>query len=65
MRRVQFQVDSKGATTAVVVPVKGQERLVEELLEEIYGHRMIERRRREKKIGRDELVKRLRRDGLL
>ncbi len=65
MQDVQFQVDSRGETTAVVVPVKGRKRLVAELLEDIYGHEMIRQRRREKRIGADELVKRLRRDGLL
>ncbi len=63
MRKFQGQyiVDEKGQKTAVVLPVKEYE----ELLEDIHDLAVIAERRDESTIAFEKLKKRLKKDGLL
>jgi len=57
----QFIVDPKGKKTAVVLPVKEYERL----LEDLHDLSVVAERRREPTISLDELKRRLKKDGLI
>ena len=57
----QFIVDESGEKTAVVLPLKDYE----ELLEDIHDLAIIAERREEPTISFDELEKRLKADGLI
>lgn len=57
----QFIVDPKGKKTAVILPVKEYERL----LEDIHDLSVVAERRRESTISLDELKRRLKKDGLI
>ncbi len=65
MGGIQYIVDENSNRTAVVIPLKGQERAIEEFLEDLYGHGKIQERNGEDTISREELLKGLKDDGLL
>jgi hypothetical protein len=62
---VQYLTDEKGTRTAVVIPIQGNEPALDEFLEDLYGHSIIQKRRKEKTISKDLLLKGLKNDGLL
>jgi len=62
---IQYVTNEKGARMAVVIPIEGNEDALNEFLEDIYGHKIIQKRRREKTITKDRLLKGLKNDGLL
>ena len=57
----QYIVDDKGRRTAVVLPVKEYE----ELLEDLHDLAVVAERRDEPAVSFEELKKRLKQDGLL
>ena len=57
----QYIIDEKGQKTAVILPVKEYE----ELLEDLHDLAIIAERRDESTISHEELKKRLKKDGLL
>lgn len=57
----QFVVDDRGKKTAVLLPIKQYERL----MEDIHDLAIVAERKSEKPISYDEMKKRLERDGLL
>jgi len=57
----QFIVDSKGKKTAVILPVKKYERL----LEDLHDLSVVAERRKEPTVGLDELKRRLKKNGLI
>ena len=59
--REQFIIDPKGKKTAVVLPVKEYERL----LEDLHDLSVVAERRREPTISLEELKRRLKKDGLI
>jgi len=61
MGKEQYLIDESGQKTAVVLPVKEYE----DLLEDIHDLAMIAERREESTTSFDELKKRLEADGLL
>jgi antirestriction protein len=61
----QYLTDEKGKRKAVVIPIDGHESAVEEFLEDLYGSCMIRRRRKEKTISKEQLLKGLKNNGLL
>ena len=64
-RSVQYITNEKGTRMAVVIPIKGNEPALDEFLEDLYGHSVIQKRRKEKTITKDRLLKGLKDDGLL
>ena len=65
MEHVQYLVDERGAKSAIVIPLQGNEAAIEEFLEDLYGHRIIQERKNEKTMSLKRLVKGLEKDGLL
>jgi len=61
MNREHYIVDENGRKTAVVIPVKEYERL----LEDLHDLTVVAERRDEPTVGLDELKRRLRADGLI
>jgi len=61
MYREHYIVDENGRKTAVVIPVKEYERL----LEDLHDLAVVAERREEPTISLDELKRRLRADGLI
>ena len=59
--REKFIVDEKGKKTAVIIPY----RKYEELLEDVHDLAIIAERRHEKSITHEEMKRRLKKDGLL
>lgn len=59
--REQYVVDSKGEKTAVILPVKQYERL----LEDLHDLAVVAERREEEPISLEEMKRRLKDDGLL
>ncbi|OGW13423.1 MAG: hypothetical protein A3G93_01610 [Nitrospinae bacterium RIFCSPLOWO2_12_FULL_45_22] len=59
--QTQYLIDESGKKTAVVIPLEEYE----ELLEDLHGLAIIAERRDEPTISLDELIKRLKVDGLL
>ena len=59
--REQYIVDENGKKTAVVIPVKEYERL----LEDLHDLSVVAERRDEPTVSLDELKRRLRADGLI
>jgi PHD/YefM family antitoxin component YafN of YafNO toxin-antitoxin module len=57
----QFLVDRKGKKTAVVLPIKDYERL----LEDLHDLSVVAERRHEPTISLEELKRRLKADGLI
>jgi PHD/YefM family antitoxin component YafN of YafNO toxin-antitoxin module len=57
----QFIIDPNGKKTAVVLPVKEYERL----LEDLHDLSVVAERRREPTINLEELKRRLKKDGLI
>jgi len=57
----QYVVDEKGKKTAVILPIKRYERL----MEDPHDLSVLAERREEKSIGLDEMKRRLDKDGLL
>jgi PHD/YefM family antitoxin component YafN of YafNO toxin-antitoxin module len=57
----QFIVDPEGKKTAVILPVKKYERL----LEDLHDLSVVAERRREPTISLEELKRRLKKDGLI
>jgi len=57
----QFIVDPEGKKTAVILPVKKYERL----LEDLHDLSIVAERRREPTISLEELKRRLKKDGLI
>lgn len=57
----QFIIDPKGKKTAVILPVKEYERL----LEDLHDLSVVAERRREPTISLNELKRRLKKDGLI
>lgn len=60
-RNVQYVLDESGAKTAVVLPIKEYERLMEDL----FDRRLIDEARSEPAVDIDKVEARLRKDGLL
>ena len=60
-RKARYIVDEKGKRTAVVLPLKEYE----ELLEDLHDLAMVAERRDEPTVSFEELKKKLRADGLL
>ncbi len=65
METIRYLTNSKGRRTAVVIPLRGNEAAVQDLLEDLYGHEKIQERKREKKIDSKSFVKGLKDEGLL
>ena len=61
MNREHYIVDENGRKTAVVIPVKEYERL----LEDLHDLTVVAERRDEPTVSLDELKRRLRADGLI
>ncbi len=59
--REQFIVDEKGRKTAVVLPFRRYQKLMEDL----HDLAVVAERRSEKSVSLDEMKRRLRHDGLL
>ena len=59
--REKFIVDEKGKKTAVIIPY----RKYEELLEDVHDLAIIAERRHEKPIAHEKMKRRLKKDGLL
>lgn len=59
--REQYVVDSKGERTAVILPVKRYE----QLLEDLHDLAVVAERREEQPISLDEMKRRLKENGLL
>ncbi len=57
----QYVVDSKGKKTAVILPLKRYEKL----LEDLHDLAVVAERRDEKPISLEEMKRRLREDGIL
>ena len=57
----QYVIDRKGKKTAVILPVKQYERL----LEDLHDLAVVAERREEKTISVEEVKRRLKEDGLL
>ena len=60
-RNVQYVLDATGAKTAVVLPIKEYERLMEDL----FDRRLIAEARSEPTVAIEDVEARLRQDGLL
>jgi hypothetical protein len=60
-KRERFIVDSRGKKTAVILPIKDYERL----LEDLFDRHLIEQTRSEPSSSLEEVEERLRSDGLL
>ncbi len=65
MGHLQYLVDESGQKAAVVIPIKGNEAALEEFIEDIYGHEMIDLRKDEETLSAKELFEGLSKDGLL
>ncbi len=61
MSQEQYMVDPRGKKTAVVLPIKHYERLMEDL----HDLAVVAERRDEKSISLMEMKRRLKKDGLL
>jgi len=59
--REQFVVDAKGKKTAVILPLKRYQRLMEDL----HDLGVVAERRSEESIALEEMKRRLKKDGLL
>jgi len=59
--REQFVVDAKGKKTAVILPLKRYQRLMEDL----HDLGVVAERRSEEPIALEEMKRRLKKDGLL
>jgi len=57
----QYVIDTKGNKTAVILPLKRYEQLIEDL----HDLAIVAERREEKPISLEEMKRRLREDGLL
>jgi len=57
----QYVVDSKGNRTAIILPIKRYE----QLLEDLHDLAVVAERREEEPISFEEMKKRLKEDGLL
>jgi len=57
----QYVIDTKGNKTAVILPLKRYE----QLLEDLHDLAIVAERREEKPISLEEMKRRLREDGLL
>jgi PHD/YefM family antitoxin component YafN of YafNO toxin-antitoxin module len=57
----QYVIDTKGNKTAVILPLKQYE----QLLEDLHDLAIVAERREEKPISLEEMKRRLREDGLL
>ncbi len=61
LRSQQFVVDDQGNKTAVLLPIKEYENLMEDL----HDLAIVAERKDEERIGLEEMKKRLERDGIL
>ena len=59
--REQFLVDTKGKKTAVILPI----RQYEQLMEDLHDLAIVAERRDERPISLEEMKRRLKKDGLL
>lgn len=62
---IQYLTDEQGKKTAVVIPLEGNEGVLEQLLEDLEDFQLMESRKDEECISEDELLNRLKADGLL
>ncbi len=65
MEHLQYLVDEAGQKAAVVIPIRGNEAALEEFIEDLYGHRIVQERRNEETISKEQLVEGLTEDGLV
>ena len=65
MKGIEYVVDEKGGRKAVLLDLNLYGTAVEELLEDLYGHRIIQSRKKDKKTSKKEFLKGLKDDGLL
>ena len=64
MEHVQDMTDERGGRTAAAMPLKGNGAAVKEVLEDRYGHRVIQARKGEQTVSGEALLKGLADDGL-
>ncbi len=61
MKSISYLMDRRGKRVAVVVPLHGNEEMIAEFLEDLYGHKMIQERSNEATINTHSLLKSLKR----
>ena len=65
MKGIEYLVDEKGGRKAVLLDLNLYGAAVEEFLEDLYGHKVIQSRKKDKKISKKEFLKGLKDDSLL
>jgi hypothetical protein len=65
MKGIEYVVDEKGERKAVMLDLNLYGSAVEEFLEDLYGHRVIQSRKKDKKFSKKEFLTGLKDDGLL